>query len=113
MFKSSKLSVFLLFSMLLILAACGNGEESSAESDDQADETSSATVTISAAASLTDAIQEVCGLFYEVNPDIQLDCNFGGSGAIQQQMSRGASADIFFSASQSDFDTLINEDAID
>ena len=77
MFKSSKLSVFLLFSMLLILAACGNGEESSAESDDQADETSSATVTISAAASLTDAIQEVGELFNEENPDIQLDFNFG------------------------------------
>lgn len=113
MFKSSKLSVFLLFSMLLILAACGNGEETSAESDDQADETSSATVTISAAASLTDAIQEVGELFNEENPDIQLDFNFGGSGALQQQISQGAPADIFFSASQSDFDTLVDEGAID
>lgn len=113
MFKSSKFSVFLLFSMLLILAACGNGEETSAESDDQADETRPATVTISAAASLTDAIQEVGELFNEENPDIQLDFNFGGSGALQQQISQGAPADIFFSASQSDFDTLVDEGAID
>src|SRR5699024_1825960 len=97
----------------LILAACGNGEETSAESDDQADETSSATVTISAAASLTDAIQEVGELFNEENPDIQLDFNFGGSGALQQQISQGAPADIFFSAPQTECDALDEEGAID
>src|SRR5699024_5237715 len=85
------------------LSACSSGETS---------ETETTTVTVSAAASLTDALQEAADVFHEEHPDIEVDFNFGGSGALQQQISQGAPADMFFSASQSDFDILLENGSI-
>ncbi len=101
--------VFVSLMFTLVLAAC------SSSTDNEESETSEAsgTITVSAAASLTDALQEVAALYNEENKDVQVDFNFGGSGALQQQISQGAPADMFFSASQSDFDTLVEGDFID
>lgn len=98
--------VLLLCSLtaLMILSACGN--------DETGDTGETVTLTVSAAASLTDALQEAADVFYEEHPDIEVDFNFGGSGALQQQISQGAPADMFFSASESDFDVLIENGKI-
>ena len=99
-----KLAVlFCSLSVLIILSACGS---------DETDGEESATLTISAAASLTDALEEAADAFHESHPEIKTDFNFGGSGALQQQISQGAPADLFFSASESDFDTLIDNGSI-
>ncbi|MBB6423696.1 molybdate transport system substrate-binding protein [Jeotgalicoccus coquinae] len=88
----------------MTLTACGSGETENAGE--------SVTLTVSAAASLTDALEEAAALFSEEHPDIKVDFNFGGSGALQQQISQGAPADIFFSASKNDFDALIESGSI-
>ncbi|MGN7403386.1 molybdate ABC transporter substrate-binding protein [Cytobacillus praedii] len=61
---------------------------------------------ISAAASLTDAAEELKSTFNKVNPNVTITYNFGGSGALATQIQEGAPADIFMSASQKDMDTV-------
>jgi len=56
------------------------------------------TLTISAAASLTAAMGEIKTLYKKEKPNITINYNFGASGALQQQIEQGASADLFFSA---------------
>lgn len=90
--------------VMLVLSAC---------SDDETEEAGgTVTLTVSAAASLTDALQETADVFHDEHPEIKVDFNFGGSGALQQQISQGAPADMFFSASKSDFDELIENGSI-
>lgn len=110
MSKLKQLSYIIVgLTISLFLSACNsNSDNEEAETSDV-----SGTITVSAAASLTDALQEVAELYNEENPDVQVDFNFGGSGALQQQISQGAPADMFFSASQSDFDTLVDASLID
>jgi molybdate transport system substrate-binding protein len=63
-----------------------------------------ADVTVSAAASLTNAFRELAPLFESANPGTRVLCNFGASGALLQQISRGAPADVFASADQETMD---------
>lgn len=81
--------------VVLCLSACDASEE---------DET----VIISAAASLTDALQEATELFIQEHADVEINFNFGGSGGLREQIKQGAPADIVIFASQKDFD-LLNE----
>lgn len=104
LFKNGRITVLLLAIVLAGLSACTNEDEDTEES---------MTLTVSAAASLTDALQEVGDAFYDSHTDIKVDFNFGGSGALRQQISQGAPADLFFSASQSDFDMLTEDGSID
>ena len=53
---------------------------------------------ISAAASLTDTMNEMKGLYEKQNKNVKLTFNFGSSGALQQQIEQGAPADVFISA---------------
>lgn len=59
---------------------------------------SASNVRISAAASLTDAVKELVGLYQEQNPEIELLPNFAASGALAKQITAGAPADIYISA---------------
>ncbi|MDT0126348.1 molybdate ABC transporter substrate-binding protein [Paenibacillus sp. RRE4] len=70
-------------------------------------------LTISAAASLTDAMKEVQTNFEQANPNISLSFNFGASGALQQQIEQGAPADIFVSASAKNMKALVDENLIE
>lgn len=113
MFKfKEKALLFVLLTFVLVLAACSGATEDEEATSAKASTDVSGTITVSAAASLTDALQEVAELYNEENPDVQVDFNFGGSGALRQQISQGAPADMFFSASQSDFDTLVEGEFI-
>lgn len=55
-------------------------------------------LTASVAASLTDAIQAAEGAYTQAHPDIEFRNNFGGSGALAQQIEHSAPVDIFLSA---------------
>jgi molybdate transport system substrate-binding protein len=63
----------------------------------------SAELTVSAAASLTQAFQEIGAQFETQNPGTKLKFNFGASGAVMQQIANGAPVDVFASA---DMDTM-------
>jgi molybdate transport system substrate-binding protein len=63
----------------------------------------SADLTVSAAASLTQAFQEIGTQFESQNPGTKVKFNFGASGALMQQIANGAPVDVFASA---DTDTM-------
>lgn len=126
MIKMNKYSyVCLCFIFIIILTACGstsNTPDSSSvpaeqESLQKASKPSLATsevteLTISAAASLTDALEEIRPLFEENHPNIQLTFNFGSSGALQQQIEQGAPVDLFLSAADKNMQALIDNNHI-
>ncbi|WMW26218.1 molybdate ABC transporter substrate-binding protein [Methanolobus sediminis] len=70
------------------------------------------TITVSAAASLTEAFTELWTVFEEENPDIKVSYNFAGSGSLRMQIEAGAPIDVFASASQSHMNILSNESLI-
>lgn len=70
-------------------------------------------LTISAAASLQDSLKEIKQLYESHHPDVELQLNFGGSGSLQQQISKGAPVDLFFSAATDKFNKLKDEGMID
>ena len=55
-------------------------------------------VTLSAAASLRDAVAELSAGFTKMNPGVVILRNFGASGALAKQIENGVPADIFISA---------------
>lgn len=63
-----------------------------------------AELTVSAAASLTNAFRELAPLFEAENPGTKVQLNFGASGALLQQISKGAPVDVFASADQESMD---------
>ncbi|MEM9219080.1 MAG: molybdate ABC transporter substrate-binding protein [Cyanobacteria bacterium P01_F01_bin.150] len=64
------------------------------------------TLTISAAASLQDALREVITIYEETNPTVTIALNTASSGALQQQIEQGAPVDVFLSAAPRHMDAL-------
>lgn len=64
----------------------------------------SATITVSAAASLTNAFTELKTLFEKAHPGITVDTNFAASNPLLKQMQEGAPVDVFASADQETMD---------
>ena len=63
-------------------------------------------LTVAAAASLTDVMEEIAVLYNNSNPNVDLKFTFGGSGALMTQIEEGAPVDVFISAAQKQMDTL-------
>lgn len=63
---------------------------------------------VSAAASLTNAFQDIKPLFEKTHPDTTLVLNFASSGALYKQMEQGAPVDVFASADQETMDKAKN-----
>ena len=59
-----------------------------------------------AAASLTEALNEIAVLYKTAAPDVTLSFNFDSSGKLQTQIENGAEADLFLSAGQKQMDDL-------
>ena len=55
-------------------------------------------ITVSAAASLTDAFNDIGKAYQAKYPDAKIDFNYAGSGALLQQIDKGAPVDVFASA---------------
>src|ERR1700679_1928695 len=55
-------------------------------------------LTVSAAISLKDALDEVKQVYVSANPGVSLAMNYGASGTLQIQIEQGAPVDIFLSA---------------
>jgi molybdate transport system substrate-binding protein len=65
------------------------------------------TLTVFAAASLTESFVAIKSAFEEANPGVTVTYNFAGSQALVTQMTQGASADVFASADQPNMDNAI------
>lgn len=102
--RYKKLLLVALSAMALVVAGCGGTQ--SDKKDDQA--TKSQTITVSAAASLQAAANELKDNFVKsrhLDPT-QITLNFGGSGTLRQQIETGAPASIFISADEKNMHQL-------
>lgn len=63
-------------------------------------------LTISAAASLKDALAETESVYKHLHPGAEFDNNFGSSGTLATQIDQGAPVDIFLSAAAKPMDDL-------
>lgn len=66
------------------------------------------TLTVMAAASLTDAFTEIGQQFEAQNPGVTVVFNFAGSQTLAQQIVEGAPADVFASANQKQMQVVID-----
>jgi len=73
----------------------------------------SGNLTIFAAASLTEAFNQMKSDIESANPGTKLTFNFAGSSALRTQITQGAQADVFASADQANMDPLVQAGDID
>jgi len=70
------------------------------------------TVTVFAAASLTDAFNEVGDKFKQQHPGVTLEFNYAGSQQLRTQLEQGATADVFASANTKEMNNAIQSDLV-
>lgn len=94
------------------LAACGSsgggGGSTPASGSNGASAASgeSGTLTVFAAASLTEAFNNLKQDFEKSHPNVKVNISYGGSSTLVQQITNGAPADVFASADQKNMDKL-------
>jgi molybdate transport system substrate-binding protein len=101
--------------LALAAAACGGDDDRghAATAGTTAAGTPTGSITVFAAASLTDAFGEVADAFEEATPGASVEMNFGASSALREQILAGAPADVFASANTSNMDQLVEADAVE
>ncbi|MTK11002.1 MAG: molybdate ABC transporter substrate-binding protein [Clostridiaceae bacterium] len=90
---------------LISFTACGKTANETAKAPEK-------NITISAAASLKDALNELKPKYKQKN-NVKLTLNFGSSGTLQKQIEQGASVDVFISAGAKQMDDLNTKNLID
>ncbi|WP_337104222.1 molybdate ABC transporter substrate-binding protein [Paenibacillus sp. YIM B09110] len=115
----------IVIALVLVLAGCGNADNTNTNTNISSNAPAESTVepsqqpvqtvelTISAAASMTDALTEIQKTYEAANTSIKLNFNFGASGALQQQIEQGAPADLFLSAAAKNMTALVDQQLID
>jgi len=63
-------------------------------------------LTVFAAASMTESLNEIAEMYKSVAPNVTLVFNFDSSGTLQTQIEEGAEADVFISAGKKQMDAL-------
>ena len=91
---------------VVVLTACSS--PANPESTDSAPSGVTGTLTVFAAASLTDVFEEIAEDFAATNPGARLEFNFAGSSALAMQINEGAPADVFASASPATMQTVVD-----
>ncbi len=103
--------------LAFLLGACGTAGQAARTSAPTAAAATRAaktrTLTVFAAASLTQAFGEIGTAFEAAHPGVSVTLNFGGSQTLQAQIEGGAPADVFASASGTNMDALVSEGFID
>lgn len=99
---------------LTSLAACGNtGNDPGAGDTSPKPKTAatkvSGTVTVFAAASLTESFTTIGKDFEAAHPGVQMRFSFGGSSALATQINQGAPADVFASAASANMDAVTDK----
>jgi len=128
--KKKVLSLMLAGAMVLSMAACGsqntdqgaaNDTSAKAEQSDSSEaakensdseELESTQITVFAAASLENALNEVIKKYNETQPNVTIIPSYDSSGTLLAQIEEGAACDVFFSAAQKQMDTLQNDDQL-
>ncbi len=128
--KKKVLSLVMAGAMVLSMAACGsqntdqgaaNDTSAKAEQSDSSEaakensdseELESTQITVFAAASLENALNEAIKKYNETQPNVTIIPSYDSSGTLLAQIEEGAACDVFFSAAQKQMDTLQNDDQL-
>ena len=128
--KKKVVSLMLAGAVVLSMTACGsqntdqgaaNGTSAKAEQSDSSEaakensdseELESTQITVFAAASLENALNEVIKKYNETQPNVTIIPSYDSSGTLLAQIEEGAACDVFFSAAQKQMDTLQNDDQL-
>ncbi len=108
---------FKLLSIVLVIgvlaAACASaGAPAPAASVPTAAPGAERKLTVFAAASLTDAFNEISEKFKQQNPGVTFDFNYAGSQQLRTQLEQGAAADVFASANTAEMNNAIKSDLV-
>jgi molybdate transport system substrate-binding protein len=95
------------------LAGCGSGDggsgsSSGAGSSSSASPSLSGSITVFAAASLTESFTTLGQQFETANPGVKVTFSFAASSALAMQITSGAPADVFASASTKNMDQVVS-----
>ena len=108
--KLFTLTATAVLALPLILTGCGGGDGASSSSASSSAQTSAKAenveLNVSAAASLTNAMQDIAKDYEAAHPGTKLVFNFGSSGALEQAIEHGGAADVFVSAGQKQMNDL-------
>ncbi|USG63684.1 molybdate ABC transporter substrate-binding protein [Brevibacillus ruminantium] len=110
LYKRTGFFTLLLASLLMAVVGCSPqaAQPPAAEPAPQQAQTPASEIElmVSAAASLTDALNEIKPLFEQQHQGVKLTYILGSSGKLATQIEQGAPSDLFLSASKKDMDTL-------
>jgi len=90
-------ALMLALSLAFSMTACGNSPPDAAEDIE---------LIIFAAASMTETLEEIAGLYASAAPNVRLIFNFDSSGTLRTQILEGAYCDVFISAAQTQMDQI-------
>ncbi len=92
--------VVMIAALCVLVAACGSDSKKGA-------------INVFAAASLTEAFNEAKAPLAAGDPPISPTYNFAASSALAQQITQGASADVFASADEKNMQTLVDANLVE
>lgn len=101
-----RIFLLLVLSLVLSLAACGGGAAGSSGSAGASSQPEEVKLTIFAAASLTETLDQIIQLYREEAPNVTILTNYDSSGTLLKQIREGADCDLFLSASPAQMNAL-------
>lgn len=90
------ISMSLILILILSSIGCGKSKKTSEKKE----------ITVFAAASLTESMEEIVQKFKEKNPEFKVNVHLAGSSKLRVQIEQGVNADIFISANSKHYDVL-------
>ena len=100
------LAWLLTAAVALSLTACGGSADTPEAAQDGGETAEPVELTVFAAASLTETLNQIAEDYKAVAPDVTLTFNFDYSGTLKTQIQEGAVCDLFLSAGQKQMDQL-------
>ena len=102
-----KLLSVLLVAALVLTSVFAQGAAEAASSAEKTE------IVVFAAASMTETLTEIKGLYEAANPDVTITYNFDSSGTLKTQIQEGADCDLFISAAKKQMNALKDLDMVD
>ena len=100
-----------ILSVLLVLALAITGVFAQPAAETAAAEQTE--IVVFAAASMTETLTTIKGMYEKANPNVTITYNFDSSGTLKTQIEQGADCDLFISAAQKQMNALADLNMID
>jgi molybdate transport system substrate-binding protein len=111
--KLMNLSVLSIVILGLVAGCSSSSSSKSSSTTTTTTAKATGTITVSPAASLTEAFTKIGADFKKANPNATVTFNFGSSGTLAAQIQQGAPADTFASADEDNMNKLVTASLVD